>query len=419
MCVFVRFGCFSRWCRLGAQALRRRLATAFFSPDIYPLVKGLRFSLKQVDEVSGLRYTFECCVKHPNGKFALLHASAWSSGSARGVKDATALAMKRLFDSVAPSSAPAEDRAPRSQLAQPRTPVVPAGSVSVSAPSSATGGNQPSLNGASAASLSNTSPPTLPKATRSATLPEFTGGVPKDPPPLPADIVVPELVGGGVDYEADADDKGRTQRAHQHARPYAAHAHRTRLEALALQQKAEVELAEDLVSSVPLKLCGGERRRLLLADLFNFYEIMAYYCKERLDLSQVVYEHLAPLATLGISVKIPKSHVRNAPLIFVPLKMEIRSQIHYLLDSPSSATWSTKRITSSNLCWTWWPPESACPPGPVLAGAGQLLLLAVMRVTPTRWAGRRVVAVAHWPPQVLAPVLMRHLRVGVPLLTQP
>lgn len=332
MCVFVQFGCFSRWCRLGVQALRRRLAMAFFSPDIYPLVKGLRFSLKQVDEVSGLRYTFVCCVKHPNGKLELLHASALSSGSATGVKDATALAMKRLFNSVAPSSAPAEVSAPHSQLAQPRTPVGPAGSVSASASSSAIRDNQPFLSGAFAASLRNTSPPTLPEGTRSATGPDSTVGVSKDPPPVPAEILVPELVGGGFYYEADADDKGRTQRAHQDARPTAAPALQTRLEALALQQKAEVELAEDLVSSVRLKLCGGERRRLLLAGLFNLYEILAYYFKERLDLSQVVYEHLAPLATMGISVKIPKSHGRNAPLIVVPLKM--------------------KSVSDTRTCWT-------------------------------------------------------------------
>lgn len=91
-----------------------------------------------------------------------------------------------------------------------------------------------------------------------------------------------------------------------------------RLGALTEQQKAEVEHAENLVSSVRLMLCGGDRQRLVLADVFNLYELMAYYCKERLDLAQVVYENFAPLATLGTSVRIRKSHVRNSPLIVVP-----------------------------------------------------------------------------------------------------
>lgn len=86
-------------------------------------------------------------------------------------------------------------------------------------------------------------------------------------------------------------------------------------------------MRDDLISSVRLKLCGGERRRLVLADLFVFCDIMAFYCKERLELRQAVHEHLAQLATLGVSVKLNVAQTRKPQPVVVPLKMGNPSQM--------------------------------------------------------------------------------------------
>lgn len=300
---------------------------AFFSTDMLPLVKAAKFSLKQLDEESSERYTFVCCARRDDGKLALLHASAISASSARNVKDITAVAMKRLFDAFKPSCATGQNPSPRASGGQEQRLASVLGSAPASGAASATGGSRRVSADASATSLGSLTPTGSPSVAGSSVDGESSQDVPEDLPPLPDSIAIPELVGGGYEYEADGGEDRRAQRAHQDARPAAALAHRARLNALAAQQKAEVRLDDELVSSVRLKLCRGDRRRLVLADLLTFYEVMAYYCKGRLELSQVVYENLAPLATLGISVKVTKSHVRNSPLIVVPLKMGNRSQM--------------------------------------------------------------------------------------------
>lgn len=300
---------------------------AFFSPDILPLVKAARFSLKQLDELSAERYAFLCCARRDNSKLALLHASALSASGAKKLKDVTAVAMKRLFDAFEQSRATAQNPRPRSSVGQEQRQAGILGSAPASAAASATGGNRSISGDASVTCLGNLASSSSPSVAGFAFDGESSQDAQVEMPPLPASIAIPELVGGVFEYEADGGDDRRAQRAHQDARPAAVLAHHARLKALAVQQKAEVRLDDELGSSVRLKLCRGDRGRLVFADLLNFHEVMAYYCEERLELSQIVYEHLAPLTTLGISVKVVKSHVRNSPLIVVPLKMGDRLQM--------------------------------------------------------------------------------------------
>lgn len=185
---------------------------------------------------------------------------------------------------------------------------------------------------ASATSLAKVGPPSAGRAASAEVGTSSVGDAPDPtPPPFPVDIVVPELVGGGFEYEAEGSVGGESERAVQHAsadaRPAAVLDHRARLQDLASQQRAEACIPDDLVASVRLNLCAGERRRLLLADILVFYELMAYFCKERLDLAQFVYELLVPLTALGVSIKLTVSHVRKAPSVVVPLKRGNQSQM--------------------------------------------------------------------------------------------
>ncbi|KAK1869077.1 hypothetical protein I4F81_011559 [Pyropia yezoensis] len=203
---------------------------AFFGPQLSPMVKAVKFSLKQIDAMSKGSYTFVCCARSERGKLALLHVTDAPPGSTGRVNDNVAQAMKRLFEAVSTNNPPVE----RDRL-----------------PSSA--GTEPAVAG-----------------------------------PL------------------------------------------ERLDALTARQKAEVPIGDDIVASVRLKLCCGKSRRLLLADLFVFYELLAHYCKQHLNLTQVVYQHLAPVATLGISVKLVVSQMspsRKPRPSVVSLKMVNRSKL--------------------------------------------------------------------------------------------
>jgi len=55
---------------------------------------------------------------------------------------------------------------------------------------------------------------------------------------------------------------------------------------------------------------------------------MAYYCKQRRSIKQVVYEQLAPVVTLGVTVKVPSLATRpTKPFTLVTIKMANRSQM--------------------------------------------------------------------------------------------
>lgn len=111
--------------------------------------------------------------------------------------------------------------------------------------------------------------------------------LPADLPPLPTGVTVPELVGGGYETRADADVDGTSapRPSEQDARSAAGVAHRARLEQLAVRQKRAVALEESLVSSVRTMLSGGQDKRVLLSDIYAFYELMAAYCKKHLGLN--------------------------------------------------------------------------------------------------------------------------------------
>lgn len=280
---------------------------AFFSSDLGPLVKAVKFSLKQIDAASSGRYTFVCCARSESGRLALLHATSLPSGSPGSIKDTAAQAIKRLFGAVSHSN-PARQPALHPSSSAGGPVVVGPASASPSARSSGVGENASVTAAApgrdrSASSLGRSVAPD------SRSLPASTDGgvsshVAAQLPSLPDDVRAPELVGGGYDFETHVPGDGRAQRAHQDARANAVLAHRAQLDALTERQKAEVRISDDIVSSVRLKLCGGRSRRLLLADLLLYYEFLAHYCKQYLNLSQIVYQHLAPVATLGISVKL-------------------------------------------------------------------------------------------------------------------
>ena len=97
---------------------------------------------------------------------------------------------------------------------------------------------------------------------------------------------------------------------------------------MAASQKIEHTVEATLLRDVGRKLCGGERRRVKLADLERFFDLTAYYCKQRRSIKQVVYEQLAPVVTLGVTVKVPSLATRpTKPFTLVTIKMANRSQM--------------------------------------------------------------------------------------------
>lgn len=351
---------------------------AFFGPQLSPMVKAVKFSLKQIDAMSKGSYTFVCCARSERGKLALLHVTDAPPGSTGRVNDNAAQAMKRLFEAVSTNNSPVErDRLPSSAGTEPAV----AGPLSVSA-SARSSGTKDTGSVTAAPPAVNRSATTLGRSadrnarSRPASLDggvSFHGvGVAAELPCLPPDIGVPELVGGGFDFEADVPGDRRVQRTQQDARASAVLAHRERLDALTARQKAEVPIGDDIVASVRLKLCCGKSRRLLLADLFVFYELLAHYCKQHLNLTQVVYQHLAPIATLGISVKLVVSQMspsRKPRPSVVSLKMVNRSKLRVPVGFLSFAIWCIWRTSSSSLCWTRSLLGTVCLPRGVLVTA--------------------------------------------------
>eukprot|EP00170_Pyropia_yezoensis_P007196 contig_29402_g7218 len=136
------------------------------------------------------------------------------------------------------------------------------------------------------------------------------------------------LVGGGYDSNIDGEtQQGLALRSNQGARSDAVIAHRSRLNALKAAQTRVVVLPEELVGPVRLQLCRGEDRRVLLSDLYAFYELMTAYCKRNLDLTQVVYSNLAPVSSLGVTVTLKVSKSRKSTAESVPLSMGNRSRL--------------------------------------------------------------------------------------------
>lgn len=79
---------------------------------------------------------------------------------------------------------------------------------------------------------------------------------------------MPELIGGGFEaQDAGVESPGNSMRPEQDARATAAVSHRLQLEVLAARQKRTVVIEEELVSQFRAKLCGGQDKRALLAEL--------------------------------------------------------------------------------------------------------------------------------------------------------
>jgi len=150
-------------------------------------------------------------------------------------------------------------------------------------------------------------------------------------PPLPPVILVPELVCGEAKQAVDGDPV--SFRLHRDARAATAVAHRTRLETMAREQGKQVDLTDDLVDSVRDNLRGTGRQgrqvqHVLVAELLQFFELMAAYIKRELSLcSQVVYAHITPVSVIGVSVKMKVAVRRKAKPALVALKVVNRSHM--------------------------------------------------------------------------------------------
>eukprot|EP00168_Porphyra_purpurea_P005103 TRINITY_DN1614_c0_g1_i1.p1 TRINITY_DN1614_c0_g1~~TRINITY_DN1614_c0_g1_i1.p1 ORF type:complete len:270 (-),score=68.80 TRINITY_DN1614_c0_g1_i1:2121-2831(-) len=143
-------------------------------------------------------------------------------------------------------------------------------------------------------------------------------------PTLPANIAIPELVGG---CEDDDDTDVALSRSHRDARSTAAMERRARLEELACIQKKEVHIDDLFVNNVRNKLRSGGRRQMHVSDLQAFFDLMAAYLKKQLDIQQVVYANIAPVSILGGSVKMRVAVTRGSKPVTIPLTMKNRSKI--------------------------------------------------------------------------------------------
>ncbi|OSX77692.1 hypothetical protein BU14_0138s0038 [Porphyra umbilicalis] len=336
----------------------------FLAADLRAIARVVRCSLKQLDEVSGERYTYVCCARRADGQHALVYASGFQSSSV--VRSTAAHGMKLLFDGVVHAG----PSAPQGSIGSAGSHVMALGGTAGGGGSQTPGGS--SLDGdalamnvsvasaggglPSAASLRAGSspapdplmppnaPPTLPRAAslppRAADLrsgsplpsvapPPLEHATSQDLPPLPDGVSLPAMVGSGLTAGDDPVGDGPLSRIQRDARVEAVAAHRARLASLTSSQTGEVHVPEGLVADVGRQLCGGEERRVLLADILGFYELMAYYCKKQLNITQVVYEQLAPVATLGVTLRrdVLAARSRKTNVILTPLKMANRSHL--------------------------------------------------------------------------------------------
>ena len=314
----------------------------FFSADLQPFVKALKYSLKQLDVASAGRCTFVCCVRASDGKVALLHATSFSTDQPNVIKSRASRAMHDLFVAVGADggrSVTGDDTAagapasPAPALADALTAPVGSGGAPSASPWAAAPSLAGAAGGASTASVSllqstaspqtAASPASTNRRTREAA--RATSEVtPANLPALPPLVVIPELVGG--DGEQDAEEDSAPPRSQRDVHSAAGVAHRTRLAAITRSQEKEVILSDAFVNGVRAKLHGSERQ-VLVSDLLQFFELMAEYVKRELAITQVVYAHITPVAILGVSVKLKVVVRRKADPEVVALKVVNRSHL--------------------------------------------------------------------------------------------
>lgn len=268
-----------------------------FSADLQPLVKNVKFSLRQLDDASGPQCFLVCCARLADGKLVLLHCTDFAKGSSSARQD-VARGMKQIYSAFPSAGSLAMTLLPSASSGGRSTP-----DLSSSPPPSVAPREDHVVGGADASVPVGNSPSLPPAPSIPAAVGDITGArrplilvSPADIPRLPAGVTIPELLGGGYDSNVDAEtQQGLATRLMQEARRDTVIAHRARLNALKAAQTRVVALPEDLVGPVRLQLCGGEDRRVLLSDLYAFYELMTAYCERYLDLTRlcIVTWHLS------------------------------------------------------------------------------------------------------------------------------
>lgn len=323
------FGHLPRFLSLQALPPPHNSNMSRFSADLQPLFKNVKFSLRQLDEASGPQCFFVCCARLADGKLVLLHCTDFAKGSSSARQD-VARGMKQIYSAFR-SAGSLVMTPPRSAASGGRS--TPDLSVS---PSPSVAPREDHVVRVDEANVPVGSSPSLPPAPSiPAAVVDLTGAgrppmfvSPADLPRLPTGVTISKLVGGGYDSNIDGEtQQGLALRSNQGARSDAVIAHRSRLNALKAAQTRVVVLPEELVGPVRLQLCRGEDRRVLLSDLYAFYELMTAYCKRNLDLTQVVYSNLAPVSSLGVTVTLKVSKSRKSTAESVPLSMGNRSRL--------------------------------------------------------------------------------------------
>lgn len=177
-----------------------------FSADLQPLVKNVKFSLRQLDEASGPQCFFVCCARLADGKLVLLHCTDFAKGSSSARQD-VARGMKQIY-SAFPSAGSLVMTPPRSAASGGRS--TPDLSVS---PSPSVAPREDHVVRVDEANVPVGSSPSLPPAPSiPAAVVDLTGAgrppmfvSPADLPRLPAGVTIPELVGGGYDSNIDGE----------------------------------------------------------------------------------------------------------------------------------------------------------------------------------------------------------------------
>lgn len=88
-------------CQSTSYVLAFCTAMAHFSASVQPLVKAVKYSLRQLDVASGNECSFVCCARLASGRLALLHATGFPKSGGVIEKD-MARRMKQLFASLSP-----------------------------------------------------------------------------------------------------------------------------------------------------------------------------------------------------------------------------------------------------------------------------------------------------------------------------
>lgn len=185
------------------------------APNLRPLVKAVKCSLKQADASSTETRSLVCCVHLADGKLDLLYATGIHSSTPM-IKDDVPRGYKQVFDTISGRGPPPPDLADQvrqpfalpstSQLPLPGAPSSPSASavdVSIVDTESGASGSSKAKTGDLSALRTELAAPGASCGDSGA-----SSVLKEDFQPVLAGVSIPQLVRGGYDYRENADVEG-------------------------------------------------------------------------------------------------------------------------------------------------------------------------------------------------------------------